>query len=93
MTYSTSWEEVNKKDFIHDAEIMDATCLAERYRISRNSVLLMAKRYGITLKKKLGTLSVVKYKDTPISRLNTPDMTESCAYIYPNHQHLRIARV
>ena len=49
VTILSSWAEINEADFLHDAKLgWDATNLARRYNLSRNSVYNLLKKYDIT---------------------------------------------
>lgn len=88
--FLSAWDELNKDNFIHDCPIMYVEALAERYRINKCTVHAYAKKFGVQIKQKPGC-SLAKLETKVV--FSAPDMTDACAYNYPNHQHLRIARV
>ena len=73
---AASWYELNLKDLLHDAKIMDTSSLSIRYRRSQSAICEILQRYGVSPKKRRDHIYVAKGKMN-IKEI-MPDLSRDC---------------
>ena len=74
------WDELNLKNLLHDAKIMDMENLSKRYQLSFSCISALLKRYGVTPKHPYGHSRKHKTTGNTLHPIDEPLVTARPRY-------------